>query len=349
MSEQPKLYVAAVGMITPVGANAEMTAAAVRAGVSRIEESRHYNKNFNSMKMALVPEEALSPLNPELVSTPELPARQRRMLQLATPALAEVLGVIPVKEPVPVFLAVPESIPGVPSVVKHNFLTYLYKQTGAKIDIAQSRIFATGRAGGIQAIEMAFKYLQTGKDVVMVGGVDTYLDDYLLSVLDADNRISAEGIMDGFIPGEAAGFLLLVSDRVVAKLPTKPLLEIFPPGISNEAGHRYSEDVYKGDGLAQAVTMAIGNGNGHHVKTILSSINGENFSAKEFGVAITRNSTLFDENFQHIHPADCFGDIGAAFAPVLIGLAALKKNDDAICFCSSEKELRAAVSLAVVQ
>ena len=67
MSDKPKVYVAGVGMITPVGANAEMTAAAVKAGISTFQETNIYNKDFKPMKMALVPDEALPPLNLSLI------------------------------------------------------------------------------------------------------------------------------------------------------------------------------------------------------------------------------------------------------------------------------------------
>ena len=349
MSDKPKVYVAGVGMITPVGFDAASTAAAVKAGVSRYADSPHYNKNFNPMKMALVPEDALPPLNEKLSSMPELTARQRRMLRLTTPALEEVLMAIPIKDPVPLFLAVPESIPGVPSAVSGNFLNCLRQQTDAKLDYALSRILATGRVGGIQAIDLAFKYFQTGQDVVLVGGVDSYLDYYLLSALDAEDRIAAEGILDGFVPGEAAGFLLLVSERVISKMPGEPLAELYLPAITNEPGHRYSDEIYKGDGLALAITAAIRNGNSFPVKNIISSMNGEHFFAKEYGVAVARNNKFLDESFNHLHPADCFGDIGAAFAPVLIGITAILQDKNVLCYCSSEKDLRAAINLSSTQ
>ena len=62
-----------------------------------------------------------------------------------------------------------------------------------------------------------------------------------------------------------------------------------------------------GDGpkaIAQAGVEAIGQ--------VYSSMNGENYFAKEFGVMIIRNRDTIAVDFDVLHPADCFGDIGAA-------------------------------------
>lgn len=48
---RPKLYIAGMGMITPVGANAAMAAAAINAGVSAYAESPEF---FISQRHAIV-------------------------------------------------------------------------------------------------------------------------------------------------------------------------------------------------------------------------------------------------------------------------------------------------------
>jgi 3-oxoacyl-[acyl-carrier-protein] synthase I len=339
-----KIYLAATGMFTPVGFNTQSTNAAIMAGMSAYEDSNHHNKNFNPMRMALIPEDALPPLNPELVSLGGLTSRQRRILRIATPAIQEVINDVPLKEPPALFLALPESIPNCAFSIHPKFLDALEIQTGVKLNKVSSRLFATGRAGGIEAINLVFKYFEsTGKDVALVGGVDTYLDHFLLSVLDQDNRILAENISDGFAPGEAAGFLLLVSERVKGFLQKPPIAEIFMPGLANEEGHRYSEEPYRGDGLASAFKTAIKNANVKPIDAIYASLNGENFGAKELGIAFMRNKSAFIENVKTEHPADCFGDIGAAFGPVLIANALASKQDNILCYCSSDKATRAVV------
>ncbi len=346
-----KIYLAATGMLTPVGFDSASTNTAVTAGISAYEASSHNNKDLNPMQMALIPEDALPPLNPELTSLTGITFRQRRMLRIATSAIQDVIASVPLKEPPALFLALPESIPEAPFSAPPKFLEALEIQTNVKFDKTSSRIFTTGRAGGIEAIDHVFKYfVATGKDVALVGGVDTYLDSWLLGILDKDNRILAEDISDGFAPGEAAGFLLLVSERVKDYLPHPPKAEIFLPGLAIEPGHRYSEETYRGDGLANAFLLAIKNSDGNPIDAIYSSLNGENFGAKELGIAFMRNKSAFVENVKTEHPADCFGDLGAAFGPVLIALAQhqllkSKTITQNLVYCSSDMSGRGAVCL----
>lgn len=320
MQNKPKIYLMGSGVISAVGDTAITTAAAVRAGISQYQESPDHNKRLRAMKMALVPDAALPPLNDQLVLTEELTARQSRMLRLTDPALKEALESYPLHEPIPLLLAGPETLPHCPVPLQTHFLDDIMLQTGANIHRENSRLLATGRAGGLQAIELAFEYFETtGRDYVLIGGVDSCLDRYLLGFLDSEDRILAEGVRDGFAPGEAAGFLLLASERIGSSLPL-PHVTIYRPGMGSEPGHRYSDAPYRGDGLADAFRNAIEHAAGVPIKSVYASFNGESYGAKEFAVASTRSSHAFDPEINIEHPGDCFGDIGAAFGPVLISL-----------------------------
>ncbi|MEY4588986.1 MAG: hypothetical protein RL497_1062, partial [Pseudomonadota bacterium] len=332
----PTIYIAATGMITPVGQNTANTQAAIAAGISASAISIHYNKNYSPMRMALIPEQALPPLNP-LLDSVGLSPRQKRLLRIATPALIETISQLPPASPPALFLALPESIPGCPFIAPDNFLVALETQSGVTLNKAVSKIFSSGRAGGIEAIKAAIDFLSdSGSAVALVGGVDTYADLLLLGVLDSANRILADNISDAFVPGEAAGFLLLVSEQAKNYLPHPPKAIIYPPGIASESGHRYSDEAYRGDGLAQAFTQAIQNGQANLIESIFSSLNGESFGAKELGVAFIRNKSAFAAQAKTEHPADCIGDVGAAFAPILIANALYTQNTSQLCYCSSE-------------
>ncbi len=99
-------------------------------------------------------------------------------------------------------------------------------------------------------------------------------------------------------------------------------MALCPPGNGQEPGHLYSSEIYCGDGLDQAFKQALNNHPGNTIRTIYSSMNGEHHWAKEYGVAFTRNQASFHDPVKHEHPADCYGDLGSATGPVLIGLAA---------------------------
>ena len=226
MSDKPKVYVAGVGMITPVGFDAASTAAAVRAGVSGYQETDLLNKKIDSMTIARIPEEALPPLCEKLGLTVGLTARQLRLLRVITPALQEVMEQYPGQEPVPLFFAGPEALPDRPMPLGEHFLDYMLMQSGLNLNKPMSRLFSTGRTGGIQAINMAFKYFEsTGNDFALIGGAESFIDLHWLRTLDNDDRIKAEAVRDGFVPGEAAGFLLLTSEKGMAMVG-KPSLHI---------------------------------------------------------------------------------------------------------------------------
>ena len=344
-------WISGIGMMTPVGGCTAQTTASVRAGISLYQESSIYNKHFEPMTMALIPDDILPELKEEVASYPIFSSRQIRMLKLAQPALLEAIEALPEDQnmPIPLFLAGPETIPERPRSITDMFPNLLITQTEANLDKNISVLFPTGRAGGMQALQAALDYLDSGEqDFALIGGVDSYLDLYLLAILDRDNRVLASGIMDGFAPGEGAAFLLLCNDRARMALANKPTVRINRPGMAEETGHRHSDITYTGDGLAKAMTIALQAGDSTRVKTILSSMNGENMSAKEWGVAFARNSPSIDSDFRLEHPADCLGDTGAAIMPILAGIAAIGISKGylpgpVLGCCSSEGPQRGAV------
>ena len=93
-------------------------------------------------------------------------------------------------------------------------------------------------------------------------------------------------------------------------------------GTAEDPGHRYSEAPALGVGLANALEDArSGLAGVEPVKTCFAGLNGESFGAKEWGVAHIRHHSFFDRKLAFEHPADCFGDVGAAMGPLLIALA----------------------------
>jgi len=345
------LYLYDTGLITAIGGNTETTISAIKASINRYSDTLFYNKLFKSIVMSLVPNDALPDLSQKLHKFSSLTTRQTRLLRLATPALKESLKKWPDDKPIPLFLAGSESVSDVPPALHSSFIEHLAIQSNIKLDLDNSRIISTGRSAGIEAIKHASSYLeQSGQHAVLVGGVDTYQDLFLLATLDQENRIKFEGSDNSFVPGEGAGFLLLISETARKHFSQIEMTAISQPGIGIEAGHLYSDSAYKGDGLANAFRNALTHVQHGSVSGIYSSLNGENFSTKELGVAITRNSQYFMPGNQTYHPADCFGDIGAATGPALIILANSnllndKSNLPSLVYCSSDTGPRAAVCI----
>jgi 3-oxoacyl-[acyl-carrier-protein] synthase-1 len=340
-------WIHGVGMTTPLGLRAAATAAAVRGGISRLRESAIINRKGAPMILATLADAALPPLAARLAVRHDLTSRQLRMLRLATHALQEVASMLVPGERPPLLLAGPESHPKKPvPPLGVGFPELLALQTGVCLDEGRSETSSRGRAGGLELLGRAMELLHSRRATsVLVGGVDSHLDTGLLGLLDEEGRVHADEVLDGFVPGEGAAFLLLSSRKV---LPTsKALAFVSAPGTGAEQGHRYSAEPYLGDGLADSIRAAVGSASGLPVRTVLSSFNGESFGGKEWGVAFIRNREAFHTELRMEHPADCFGDLGAACGPVLVGLAALglKKRylpGPCLAWCSSEGAPRAA-------
>jgi 3-oxoacyl-[acyl-carrier-protein] synthase-1 len=94
-------------------------------------------------------------------------------------------------------------------------------------------------------------------------------------------------------------------------------------GTAEDPGHRYSSEPALGVGLADAlVKLRAAHSQLPAVRTCFAGLNGEHFGAKAWGVAHMRHHDLFDRALYFEHPADVFGDVGAAMGTVLLALAA---------------------------
>jgi 3-oxoacyl-[acyl-carrier-protein] synthase-1 len=339
----------AVGMVTPVGLTARSTAAAIRAGICRTRESPCQDKNLESLLMGFLDDEhlpALVALNEFEEGTTE---RYQRMLRLATRALQEVSEGWQHMPPPPLILALPESRPGHLEPTGEAVVKHLVAQTGVKLAQSQSRVFRQGRAGGLLALQHALELLRLRRAThVCVGGVDTHLDEELLATLDGEDRLLVHGLSDGFIPGEGAAFLLL-GPTSRSRRPTAAMARITGVGSGTEKGHLYSQEPYRGDGLADAFRALFSSLPTHteKVRCVYAGLNGEHLWSKEWGVALLRNARHFEDAHRIEHPIECIGDPGAALGPLLVGLAALGihkgyRQGPCLAWCSSDREERAA-------
>lgn len=339
-----------LGMVTPVGLLARTSAAAIRAGISRVKGSPPRDKHFKPQVMGLVDEAYLPPLKPAVQATSaKLPVRNGRMLRLAALALQEALADWSGAPPA-LLLALPEVPRTGQDPVDAEFLRHLAAQSEARFDLQQGRVFRNGRAGGLMALQHALDLLDRGRAaVVCVGGVDTYMDLRLLAELDAENRLVGTGSGDGFIPGEGAAFLLLAGPGVARARSWAPLARLLGAGEGAEKGHLYSKAPHLGDGLADAFhtlfsSLPVGT---PRVSCVYAGLNGEHLWAKDWGVAYLRNASRFEPHFRVEHPVEFLGDPGAALGPLMVGLAAIGlqrgyRQGPCLVWCASDREERAA-------
>ena len=337
-------------VLCAIGSGTEQVWASARAGIARIGNSHVMDRHFEPIQMGLVPEDALGELNPEIERLP-LPSRARRMLRLATPSLKAVTGDLDTA--VPLFIGLPQLTDEEAPWLKH-VPAYLEHLTAIRLDRAQSVVIPRGRAAGLLALEQALTYIRADSTAhAIVGGVDTYLDLRLLATFDAEQRILGRRVMDGFIPGEGAGFLRLSGAKAKIGTPGEKRIVVQAVASAMDPGHRYGTEPAKGEGLSAAIaTMRQMLANPAPVATTFAGFNGESFEGKLWGVARLRHDDLFAPGMVIEHPADQFGDVGAAAGTVLMALAAQSlqtgtREGPALVWAASDREPRACAIMSL--
>lgn len=342
----PKLYIAGMGMITPLGPNVQTTVAAVNAGISAYSLSEYQTEAGEPITMARVPNQVFERVQCEFPEEGDVfNYRHERMIRMAIIAVRECLPQHDTEDAIPLLLAMPEMpiseedlTPIVPAL-GHNLAPWVKR--------SHIRRFSLGRSAGLEAINFAFDYLMDQRqDYVLIVGVDSFDDDAVINQY--KDRLLSLGSADAFAPGEGACTLLLTRHLELADKRDGVAIALHKPGMADEEGHLFSDKPYRGDGLDKAFKLALKDQPPQSIHTIYSSMNGESYWAKEYGVAYLRSKEKFNDNVKIEHPADCYGDLGAATATALITVAAekLRKTKHApktLVSCSSDKAMRGAL------
>jgi 3-oxoacyl-[acyl-carrier-protein] synthase I len=307
--------VVAVGARTPVGVTAATSAAAVRAGISR-----------GRMFPFITPRGEPIVVASDTCLAPELEGRER-MLPLVESVLDEVIATFETNAlgQVSVLLVLPEARPGFSDGDAEWLLTQVRACLASWNFPAQVSVAGLGHAGGIQAVGQAMSEAgRNGDALFLVVGVDSYHHRQTFMWLEGERRLAEPGIRTGFLPGEGAGCLVLASPgwRKVRQVPRLAVLR--SACTAKETLLRASETGSFGVGLSQAViaaTAAAGVRLPDEAADVeYIDINGERYRSEEFGFVALRVPSAF-RSFNYIAPADCWGDVGAAFAPLAVVLA----------------------------
>jgi 3-oxoacyl-[acyl-carrier-protein] synthase-1 len=343
------VVVVSVGLVTAVGLSARETATSVRAATARFAESRLRDKQLRPFTLAEVPNEALPSLAEGLERNDRLTARERRMLRLGGRAVDECMSVFGANgPPMGLSLALPETETLLP-LDRRALVGHLATQARAAFDPRSADASHAGAAGGLVAVGQAIETIrQRRADFMIAGGIDTYRDLFVLGTLDREDRVKSAASRDGFIPGEGAAFVVLASEQAATRRNLTPLARITPVSTAFEEGHLYSEQPYRGDGLARAIQQLAVSSSAGPVAEVYSSMNGESHWAKEWGVSYIRNKPFFQPDCGMHHPADCCGNTGAASGPLMVSLAALGikgkyRRSPCLVYGSSDRGQRAAL------
>jgi 3-oxoacyl-[acyl-carrier-protein] synthase I len=338
--------IAGVGARTPVGMTADASAAAVRAGITRLSEHPYMTDQLGDpMPAAMDPR-----LEPSL-------AGSGRLLALAESALREAcesLAAPSTRLRVPLYLALPEIRPGFMARDVGTVKSGIAKFADLPVDIADVTVLPQGHAAGLAALDLAARQIRDGVFVAcLVGGVDSYFHVDTMEWLDANRQLVGAVSRSGFVPGEGAGFCLLMSERVRANLGLRRLARVASAAVGRETKLIKTPALCLGEGLTTTVREALGDlkSTPRAINEIICDINTERYRGEEWGFVCLQLALTFDDPTGYLAPADCWGDVGAASGPLFAVLAChaaargSAKGPRTMLWASSEGGLRGAAVL----
>lgn len=326
-SQGGSVVVTGVGMLTSLG-QADQSFAASRARLKRFEEWDAY--------CAMGPDEQFDP--PEPIQAAFAPigyegeALAARLVTIALPAMEEALRSAGLgrsalaKSRVAVGLSsTPASIPE--AALGRTLIAGL-RHEGALPADQEVQFHFKGHAAGAAAVEEAIGNLRSGAcQIAIVGGVETFLDPQRLDFLDRNFRLKSSRAPDGYIPGEAAVFCVLEMREAALRRGARPLATLASVVLADEPAPQSPDEPPTATGLCDAVRRALEmaasqDGAARASGWVLSDFNGERRRAKEWALALTRLNSALGDDVTLWHPAESFGDVGAASVPLLVSIAA---------------------------
>jgi 3-oxoacyl-[acyl-carrier-protein] synthase-1 len=292
-----------------VGLGSPATCAAMRAAISAFTETRFMNTAGEWVIGCPVPLDQ--------------PWRGRaKLAHLAAPAIQECLsfaGSVQ-QEAIPLLLCVAEKDrPGRLEGLEEELLPEIQKLLGLRFH-PRSSVLARGRVAGAVATDLARTLIHEERmPLCLVAGVDSFLVAATLNAYEAKSRLLTSDNSNGFIPGEAGAAVLLGPPSTAGR----PELRCLAIGFGQEKATVDSEEPLRADGLVEAYrAMRLDGGvTLDDADYRYTDCNGEQYGFKNDRLAFARTVRKLKARFDHMHPADCIGEVGAAVGPCVLGLA----------------------------
>ena len=345
------VYIVALGASTPVGRDAWSSAAAVRAAVSGFGEHPYMIDTAGEpMRVAMAPWLDVDCEGSDRFEALLVPALEQALAPL-TAHPDEALRVA-------LALALPSARPGLPPDLESR----MRAAVAAKFPNAFSAIgtLVVGHSGGLIGLHAAQGRLAGGVfDACVIAGVESYLAPETLEWIEANDQFHGAGPLNnawGFVPGEAAGAVLLVNGRTAARFGMETLAQVVGVGQAVEPNRIKTQTVCVGEGLTAAFRQALADlPPGTRVTDVFCDMNGEPYRADEFGFACLRTKEAFESASDFVAPADCWGDVSSASGPLFLMLASIAgakgyaNGGHAFIWTSSESGERAAALAQIRQ
>lgn len=253
---------------------------------------------------------------------PEQP-HYNRLLALAAGALGDLQGPREIRPAV--YLTIPPSLdPAQMRRYATDFLHDLHGLTHRAFDLHASRLFIGGEASFFEVLQRAMHEASHRQAWVIAAAADSFCDATRLAALQAEQRLARIDHIDGFVPGEGAGCVLLGPDKP-SFIAAERWAHGASVGLGLEPGHHGSSMACRGDGLTHALAhaltphaMALG-----PMAHVFAGYTGEQACTKEWGAASLRHHASLCPGAPFQHHVAYIGHAGSALAALQMATAAL--------------------------
>lgn len=346
MNTNQDIHIVKCGVRSPIGTTATMSADMAQIGISRI------------MRHPYIIDEDGEPVLAGIASyIEEWIEDMERFEELLVPAINEAIN--PLKtlnenlRTIPILIGLPQNRPGLPknfpeeirSIIDEELKEYSHKFSVKTIE--------KGHSSGLIALEEACQKIKDEEaDFCLIGGVESFHDPESFEWLEDNNRLLCTGNDFGFIPGESAGFCLITSKQIAENYQLPTLAKILAVATEQEKNLIGMDTVCTGEALTKVMDRVLKQlPTGQKIDRVFCDLNGERYRTDEYGFAGLRLTEYFMDFTNFRSPVNCWGDIGAATAPLLINLAIqsgrnqCKKTTPDMIWTSSDSGERSAALL----
>lgn len=327
----PRLAITGFGLVTSVGLTALSSTAAIRAGISRFQETEQalvfVNGNQTELQGATVARVPIA--SQEIIGVD-------RALALMVPALKECIersglntATLGQAEWRIENLIEEENLNS--ALLTQNFNQGLYAQIST---IPPNALLNNTNSENLrhcavfeQIIQIAELLCSGKKQVALIGCVDSLSTYPMLERLHEAGRLKDATRPDGMIPGEAAGAISIETEDHAKTRGAKIFAFLQSWGQGMEPNPWISAKPSKAEGLTTAFHAALAglDDGGESNGLVISDLNGERQRALEWALTDAR---VFSSIRNLWHPADCVGDCGGATGvlQIVVGVLSLAKS-----------------------
>lgn len=312
------LAIAATGAVTATGVGVDAASAALRATVGGFVRTAEWRSAVTGEPLRAGVVEMLDPEMPWI----------ERVCWLASHAADDAfsqLGDAARRGSWHALLSLPPRRPGHDEGIGAAGQQAILRELPCRAHLVECGAVTTAHDAAITCLDAACELLNAaaGKPTaVLILGADSWLDRSALAWLESHQRIHTTEASFGFVPAEAAAAIVFANDAWFDANGCVPI------GGAGQVSCGYEQDPWfmgrpsRHGGLTTALQGVFGEraSDARAVRT-WCDLNGEAWRAAEWMSAYLRSAPYHSEPLDLVHPADTFGDVGAATGALLMALA----------------------------